>query len=69
MEPAARNSKTFDCVEFKREAQQRIHEATRDMTAEQRREYLRRIVEVGPLSDFWRELRQRGRQAPKRGRL
>ena len=69
MEPTARNSKTFDCVEFKRQAQARIHEATRGMTAEQRREHLRRIVEAGPLADFWRELTQKARQAPKRGRL
>ena len=39
-------TKTFDCVEMKRQAAARIHEATRDMTLEQKIEYWRRRSEV-----------------------
>ena len=69
MTPHAKKGKAFDCVEFKREAQGRLREATRGMTAEQRRRYLREVVEQGALADFWRKLTEEARQAPKAGRL
>ena len=65
MSPTEKKTKTFDCVEFKRQAQARLYEATRELSAEQRRQHVRRIVETGPLADFWRRVTQQSRIAPK----
>jgi hypothetical protein len=61
--------KSFDCVEFKREAQARLYEATRDMSAEERREYMQRVIENGPLAEFWARVKREARTAPKAGRV
>lgn len=39
-------NKTFDCVEMKRQAQERIYEDTRDMTAGEKVAFYNRIGEV-----------------------
>ena len=59
--------KTFDCVEFKRQAQVRTYEATQHMSAEQRRAYRRQLVEHGPLAAYWRRVQSEGRPAAKTG--
>jgi hypothetical protein len=46
--------KTFDCVEMKRQAAERIHEATKDLTVEQAIDYWRRRNE-----EFRREQERR----------
>ena len=46
-------TKTFDCVEMKRRGSQRIHEAIRDMTFEQKVAY-------------WRDRSQRFREEQER---
>ena len=47
-------SKKFDCVEFKRKAQERIYEKIRDMSWEEEIDYFSRSAETGPLSDWWK---------------
>ncbi len=69
MKSTAKKTKSFDCVEFKRQAQARLYEATRELSAEQRRQHIRRAVETGPLADFWSRVMQQGKTAPKAGRL
>ncbi|MCP4249318.1 MAG: hypothetical protein GY778_19930 [bacterium] len=69
MSRTTKKTKTFDCVEFKRHTQARLYEATREMSTEQQREHVRRIVETGPLADFWRRVTQQSKTAPKAGRL
>lgn len=62
------SKKTFDCVAFKREAQRRWREATRGMTAEERKSLSRRTIESSPLGPFWRKVSQQAKPASKRGR-
>ena len=69
MSHTAPKTKTFDCVEFKHRAQTRLDEATRELSADQRREHIRRILETGPLAEFWERVTQQSRTAPKAGRL
>jgi hypothetical protein len=61
--------KTFDCIAFKRKAQRRLMEETKDMSEDQRRAHVRKIVESGPLADFWEQVKQRAKTAPRAGRL
>ena len=45
--------KAFDCVGFKHEVQQRIYEATKDMSHAELLAYLRESVERGPFAAWW----------------
>jgi hypothetical protein len=58
--------KEFDCIEFKRQVQSEMYEETRDMSAEEFLEYLRRRVEEGPGGEWWISLRHslRSRRHP-----
>lgn len=49
--------KTFDCVEFKRRAQERIYEQIKGMTPADETEYFRRAAESGPFADFLRRVK------------
>jgi len=53
-------TKRFDCIAFKDEAQGRIVEETRGMSPEERREYVRRKVEGGPLMEWWARVKRSG---------
>ncbi|MFA7238242.1 MAG: hypothetical protein WC058_15390 [Phycisphaeraceae bacterium] len=64
-----KTNKTFDCIQFKRQTQTRWQQAVQGMSADQRRLYQRRVIETGPLSDFWKTLTSRSRTASKAGRL
>ncbi|HPA44702.1 MAG TPA: hypothetical protein PLZ55_03905 [bacterium] len=56
--------KTFDCVEMKRKAQERIYEEIRDLTPEKEIEYFHKAAE-----DFWKEIRSlRGDKQPEPAR-
>jgi len=57
--PPGETDFTFDCIAFKRQVQERLLEATRDMPAEQELAYYREQAETGPLGDWWRSLRAR----------
>jgi len=59
MEPAARNSKSFDCVEQKRKSQQRIYRRIKGLSHEQEIASFEQAVQSGPLADFWRRLTRR----------
>ena len=48
--------KTFDCVAFKRRAQETIYRAIRDMTHEQERAYFEQAALAGPLGDWWKHV-------------
>jgi hypothetical protein len=43
-------SKDFDCVQSKKEAQQRIHERTKGMTWKEEVEHYRKTAESGPFT-------------------
>ena len=53
--------KDFDCVEFKRRAQDRIYQHIRDLSPKEEIEYFRKAAEQGPLGDFWRSLKTRAK--------
>ena len=55
--------KEFDCIEFKRKVQERVYEDIKDKTSQQQIEYFRNRAENGPLGDWWRLIRRRGRGA------
>ena len=53
---AKRRKDGFDCLAFKDHAQLEIYEATRNLPRSGFRQYLHRMVEGGPFSEFWKEL-------------
>ena len=53
-----RAKKDFDCIAFKRKAQERIYEATKNMTLEEKLEYFNRRAETGPLGEWWKSLKK-----------
>ncbi len=56
-------NKTFDCVEMKRQAQERIYEQTREMTAEEKLAYYHRIGDAARQRQ--NELRAKLNQVPQ----
>jgi hypothetical protein len=50
--------KAFDCIAFKREAQQRIYEEIKDFTVEEQIAYFRKAEETGPLAEWCKSVRQ-----------
>jgi hypothetical protein len=46
----------FSALEFKAEAQQRVHDDIRGMTPEERMRYFHEAAEEGPFADRWRRL-------------
>jgi hypothetical protein len=69
MSPSAKKTKSFDCVEFKCQARARLHDATRDMSDDERREHIRHMIETGPLAGFGEKVVRQSKAAPKSGRL
>ncbi len=49
--------KTFDCVAFKRQAQESIYQTVRNMTHEEECAYFKRAATSGPLGDWWKTVR------------
>lgn len=47
------NKKEFDCIAVKREAQDRIYEDIKNMSAEQQIEYFRNAVKDSPFREWW----------------
>lgn len=52
MTMSERPEKSFDCVEFKRQAQQRIYEKIKDLTPAEEIEFFRREAESGPFAEL-----------------
>ncbi len=52
------STKTFDCIEFKRRSQERIHRSIRNLTPEQEVMFFRREVEDGPFAKLWASIRR-----------
>lgn len=48
--------KAFDCVAFKRQAQSRVYEDTRQMTMAEQVEYFRRRAQSGALGSWWKRV-------------
>lgn len=48
--------KSFDCVEMKRRAQERIYERIKDLSPEEEIAYFQRAAQTGPLGDWWQAL-------------
>jgi hypothetical protein len=51
--------KSFDCVEFKRQAQAEIYQEIKGLTPEEEIEYFRRQVAAGPFAKLWKSLQDR----------
>ena len=54
---AMNTEKRFDCIEFKRKAQEQIHEETKGLKPEGEIAYFNRAARTGPLGDWWKTLR------------
>jgi hypothetical protein len=52
MSDSKKPEKSFDCVEFKRQAQLRIYERIKNMSPAEEIEYFRRQAESGPFADL-----------------
>jgi len=48
-------AKTFDCVEMKRRAQEKIYEETKGMSAEELVAYFHQGVAQGPFGELWKK--------------
>jgi len=55
----ANSPKRFDCVEFKRSAQEGIAADVKGMSPEEELKYFRTSVKKGPLGRWWRSLEKR----------
>jgi len=49
----------FDCVAFKRKAQEEIYQETKDMTPRQYLEYIHRQVREGEMGEIWRKFEKK----------
>jgi hypothetical protein len=61
--------KAFDCVAFKRKAQERIYRKIRHLSAEQEAAYFDRATKAGPFAELWNELVAKGRKTTISGKL
>jgi hypothetical protein len=52
------SDEAFDCVEFKRRAQARIHEDIEGMTHEQEIAYFHRRANEGWMGEWWRSIQR-----------
>ncbi len=59
-------TKDFDCVQSKKEAQQRIHERTEGMTWKEEVEHYRRAAESGTFAEKWKPLIEASKITPPR---
>lgn len=50
-------TKDFDCIAFKRVAQEKIYEQIQGMTPAEEIAWFKRKVENGPYADLWRRIR------------
>ena len=53
-------NKRFDCVAFKRRAQWKVYEDTRQMTLAEQVEYFRRRARSGALGSWWKRVSPAG---------
>lgn len=61
--------KAFDCIAFKRDSQRKLAEETRGMPEDQRRVHKRKLIESGPLAEFWEKVERQAKFAAKNGRI
>lgn len=62
-----KRKKEFDCVQMKREIQEKIYQETKDLTRDELVAYFRRHAETGPFADLWKKPQKKTRaKAPKR---
>lgn len=54
----SQTEKTFDCLEFKRQAQERIYEETKHLTTEEKIAYFRQAAQSGTLGQWWQSVTQ-----------
>jgi hypothetical protein len=52
-----KTEKVFDCLEYKRRVQLRIHEEIKDMTHDRERAYFQEQADRGPMGDWWRRVK------------
>lgn len=45
-----KTEKSFDCIAFKRRAQEKIYEEIKEMTAEEEIAYFKRLAKTGPFA-------------------
>lgn len=50
------SKKEFDCVAFKREAQSKVYEETKDLSVKEQLVYFRKKAQSGALGKWWRGL-------------
>jgi hypothetical protein len=64
-----KRKKTFDCVEMKRKAQEKIYAETKHLSRDELVEYFHRQVETGPFAHLWkRPKKTRSRTGSDRSR-
>jgi hypothetical protein len=56
-------TKDFDCIAFKRAAQEKIYEQIQGMTPAEEMAWFRRKVEIGPYGELWRHIADKNRKS------
>lgn len=59
MKSTPKTKKKFDCVESKRQAQERIYEETKGMSHQEEIAYFEHNAMSGPFGNLWRQIRQK----------
>lgn len=62
MKSTPKIKKKFDCVESKRQAQERIYEETKGMSHEEELAYFERNAMSGPFGNLWRQMREKAKK-------
>ncbi len=55
-------TKDFDCIAFKRAAQEKIYEQIQGMTPDEEIAWFRRKVESGPYGELWKRISARDKK-------
>lgn len=51
--------KGFDCIAYKRKVQEQIYQETKNMSADQYLEYVRRSVREGEIGEIWKKFQKK----------
>ena len=51
-----KTEKEFDCIAFKRQAQRKVFDETKNLTLEDQVSYFRKRANSGPLGKWWKRL-------------
>ncbi len=55
----------FDCLEFKRQVQEKLYEDTKQLSHEEELKHYKNSVEKGPFAELWKKLKEAKKDWPQ----